>query len=217
MGFYSIKNPIIKVDVHPRYYANIHTTAFVTSSRNSLIILPTLDYKIVFCISKTTVNFLKKRGLFRVYESSSGTIREIYPLVLRLLSGNNIPVAYLRGADVTSDFSILSRFFYSQSVPLVIEEKIVYKTRGINFLSSTTLFLIKNRSLLFLVFFSKRSASNFISSMKSHNIINCSRRICVICFSRKIFYSVSSIKWGAVIITDPGIYSFTNALRFLIF
>ena len=143
----------------------------------------------VFCVGDATAHVAKTSG-FKCVSSANGDSRDLMNLVQLQLNPEDGALVHVAGSSVAGNLKEdLTTHGYK------VQRAILYRAENTRRLSKTCISLIRRGDVDGVLFFSPRSASNFVKLLRQDKLAELCRKIMVYGLSKAVAEAAAGVPW----------------------
>jgi len=143
----------------------------------------------IFCVGDATAHVAKTRG-FECVSSAKGDARDLMKLTLRQLNPRDGTLVHITGSFIAGNLAEdLTSHGYK------VQRAILYRTENTQRFSEPCVSLLREGVIDGILFFSPRSASNFVKLLQQENLVELCRKIKVYGLSQAVTEAAAGVPW----------------------
>jgi len=143
----------------------------------------------VFCVGDATAHVAKTSG-FKCVSSAKGDVRDLMKLALRQLNPEDGALVHVTGSYIAGNLAEdLTSYGYK------VQRAILYRTENTQKFSESLVGLLRGEDIDGVLFFSPRSATNFVKLLQQENLVEPCRKIEVYGLSKAVIEAAAGVRW----------------------
>lgn len=150
----------------------------------------------VYVVGKQTQEEAQDKGFQEIYTANGGT-EELVAMIANEAPDQGRPFLHVRGVDIAKPLDELL-----EAEGFNVQNLIVYEADAVAEISPNIVSAIKNSEIEGVMFFSKRTAENFVQLARKNHLLDALKSIKALCISAVVLECVQSLQWSETYASD---------------